>query len=369
MNWIASQGRSGLALLLLASAGTAAAANTAANTAAAATETPSTCAALDDDRARLACYDSLYRTQAATATDTPPPPSRLPLAAAAASAPSDTEQQRIRQERLGSSLGERWELDAGSSLGSFLPRSYKPMYVLPVVATSRVNRQPSSSAPGHSASEPIDLMDTEAKFQISLKLKLWETVLGAPGSLWLGYTQSSRWQIYNADLSRPFRETNYEPELMYVWPTDYRLFGWRGRMLGVSLNHQSNGRAMPLSRSWNRVIAEAGFERGDWTVAVRPWWRVKEDGVEDDNPHIEHYIGRGELLLTRKMQRHTLALQLRHSLRSDPAGGSVQIDWAFPLVGTLHGYLQLFHGYGESLIDFNFRQSRAGLGVSVVEWR
>lgn len=336
-----------------------------------AADDPAQCAALSDDRERLACYDRAFRSQPAGVASPAlaPAPSRLPLAAAAAVAPSDAEQQRIRRERVGSSLGERWELDPGSSLGSFLPRAYKPLYVLPVVTTNRVNRQPSSGSAQNTVSEPIPLSDTEAKFQISLKSKIWETVLGTPGNLWLGYTQSSRWQIYNAGLSRPFRETNYEPELMFIWPTDYALLGWRGRLLGLSLNHQSNGRSLPLSRSWNRVIAEAAFERGDWAVALRPWWRVKENDVADDNPHIEDYLGRGEMLVTHKLHGHTLALQLRHSLRSDASRGSVQFDWAFPLVGTLHGYVQLFHGYGESLIDFNFRQSRAGFGVSVVEWR
>lgn len=337
-----------------------------------AAEEPALCATLSDDRERLACYDRTFRAQPAAVPAPASPvnqPSRLPLAAVAATAPSQPEQQRIRREHIGSSLGERWELDPGSSLGTFLPRPYKPMYVLPVVVTNRLNRQPTSGSAVNSVSQPVTLDDMEAKFQFSLMTKLWETVLDSPGSLWMGYTQSSRWQVYNAGLSRPFRETNYEPELMFIWPTDYSLFGWRGRLLGLSLNHQSNGRSLPLSRSWNRVIAQAAFERDDWTLVLRPWWRVKESEAVDDNPDIQNYIGRGELLLTRKLQRHTLALQLRSSLRSQPAGGSVQFDWAFPIWGTLNGYFQLFHGYGESMIDFNFRQTRAGIGVSLVEWR
>ena len=55
--------------------------------------------------------------------------------------------------------------------------------------------------------------------------------------------------------------------------------------------------------------------------------------------------------------------------RPERAPGSLQIDWAFPIIGNLHGYLQLFSGYGESMIDDNFRQNKIGLGILVIEWR
>jgi phospholipase A1 len=62
-------------------------------------------------------------------------------------------------------------------------------------------------------------------------------------------------------------------------------------MVGVALNHESNGKAI-LFRSWNRIILHAGFERKNWTVYLRPWFRM---AAIDDNPDISEYIGRGDV--------------------------------------------------------------------------
>jgi len=78
---------------------------------------------------------------------------------------------------------------------------------------------------------------------------------------------------------------------MLVSNTNYKVFGLDGKLLGLSLNHQSNGRSDPLSRSWNRVIAIAGFEHDDRTVMLRPWWRIQEAPANDDNRDIETSSG------------------------------------------------------------------------------
>src|SRR3546814_4236581 len=68
-----------------------------------------------------------------------------------------------------------------------------------------------------------------------------DLLFGDNGDVWMGYTQSSRWQVYNGEASRPFRETNYEPEILLVFRNNYSIGGWKGRMAAVGINHPSNG--------------------------------------------------------------------------------------------------------------------------------
>jgi phospholipase A1/A2 len=244
------------------------------------------------------------------------------------------------------------------------------VYLLVGTNTNHKNDQPTSRNIRNTVSTPVDIDATEAQFQISFKSKLWDNIFGDNGSLWAGYTQSSRWQIYNDKNSRPFRETNYEPEFMFVMKTPFELAGWQGRMSSIAINHQSNGRASPLSRSWNRVIAQVGLEKDDTMVLIRPWWRIPEKDKNDDNPHIQDYVGRGEVVVAQRFGEHVVSLQARHSLRfGDDSRGSAKLEWAIPISGKLKAHLSLFSGYGESLIDFNHRQTMVGAGISLVEWR
>lgn len=333
------------------------------------------CRSIANDTQRLACYDKAAAAASATVPVRPNEAAAAPARAVLGATPApivvvEAAPRKDLDGELGARLVDRWELDPGQTRGTLLPRPYKPVYVLPVVYTNAVNRQPTSGNPAASAATVAPLQSTEMKFQVSVKAKLAEGLLFGYGDVWAGYTQSSRWQVYNAEISRPFRETNYEPEAMLVFGTDYQLLGLHGRMLGLSLNHQSNGRGQPLSRSWNRVIAMAGFEEGDWTLMFRPWWRIPESAGVDDNPDIENNLGRAEAVISKRWGRSLVSLQVRHSLRSGSnSRGSAELDWAFPITGNLKGQVQLFSGYGESLIDYNFKQTRVGLGVSLVEWR
>ena len=280
--------------------------------------------------------------------------------------------QDVRRS-LGADLTDRWELDDDANRGRFLLRPYKPMYISFVDWTTSLNTSPHTPNPlntvgAGNASMANQGRHAETTFQISFKSKVAENLFGDNGDLWVGYTQRSMWQIYTQKLSRPFRETNYEPEVMAVFRTNYRLGGWHGRLASVSLNHHSNGRSLPLSRSWNRIIFQAGLERERWTLLLRPWWRIPENAKDDDNPDISNFYGRGEAVAIYRHGGYEWALTVRHSLRLNPSRGSVGLEHAFPISSYLKAHINLFHGYGASLIDYNHRQTRIGIGVSLTQW-
>ncbi len=324
------------------------------------------CRDIEQDDQRLACYDrAAGRTAPAAVREAPPPPLPERPPARAGSVAGDFVGGE-RPARSGSGLGFKWELDDDSRFGVLRLRTHKPNYFLFARWSDNPNQAPFQAllAPPGGVDE---WSNTETKFQISLKSKLVQGLFNDRLDLWVAYTQQSHWQIYAP--SAPFRETNYEPEAIATWRTDVSMAGWRLRMVNFGLVHQSNGQGGSLSRSWNRLYAQFGVERGGFSLLARPWWRIPEREGVDNNPDITDYMGRGDLLAYWQPEgsEHSFALLARGNLQTGK--GAAQLDWRFPLYRNLKGYLQLFSGYGESLIDYNWRQNTIGLGVSLSDWQ
>jgi len=320
------------------------------------------CRALDDPARRLACYDAIPGT---SVTGGIQPTETLH---AAADRPANATLDATNAAPVDdlpfsqSPMTRRWELNPATHGGLLRIRRHEPVYILPARWSSNPNGQPqtpSRPAPGGDG----DLDPFEVKFQVSLKTKVFNDLIGDNGDIWVGFTQQSNWQAFNSGQSSPFRETNYAPEVFTTWRTGVDLLGWRWQVVNLGFVHQSNGRSEPLSRSWNRLYAQFGFERGDLAVYLRPWVRVEADD-NDDNPDIEDYLGHGDLRVQWRRNGHDLALMGRFAF--DEQRGAIGLDWHYPLVGDLKAYLQLFHGYGESLVDYNHRQTTVGLGLSLV---
>lgn len=329
---------------------------------------PSECRAIADKEARLACYDAAVGRADAVPTPAPAP-------AAAAAPATDKRQLFAADEDAPQTFAQRWELDPDSKDGVFKIKPYEPVYVLPASWRQHVNNRPCSSNPINcvppSSPDP-GYGHTEIKFQLSFKTKVWQDMFGSQADLWAAYTQQSYWQAYDKTNSSPFRETDYQPETWVTVPVALGPDWFQLRMVNLGLVHQSNGQTNPLSRSWNRGYVAFGFTSGELSLLVKPWWRFKESLPDDNNPDITDYVGRMEVRAVYPWRNHVFSATLRNNLRSTPEIPNrtyIQTDWAFPLYGKLHGYVQAFYGYGESLQNYNFRNAGVGIGVSLVEWR
>jgi phospholipase A1 len=313
------------------------------------------CASISIDSERLACYDrAAGRPPAPPSADKPPAerptavPERPAPAAGALRAPA-------------SLIDSAWGFEQGSN--RYVIDLYNQNYLLFGRWTDNVNTAP--YAPLFAAAgEPEKLDDVEAKFQLSFKMRLWTTDDRRWG-VWAAYTQQNQWQVYNDSISRPFRETNYMPEVFVSYRPGIELGGgFQWNLLNAGFNHQSNGRTDTLSRSWNRLFAEFGVERNDFAVLAKVWHRIKEDADKDDNPDITDYYGYGSLNAIYKWRGHSFSLMGRGNISKGK--GAAQLTWMSPrLLGPLRAYVQGFTGYGESLIDYNWNQSTIGFGVAL----
>lgn len=296
------------------------------------------CAELTDPAERLACFDALaVRTKglsrAAGPTTGEPPP--------LAEGPEPPAETPAREP--------------------FGIRPYRANYLLPVAYNANPNR---NLAPAESLDLPFlegALDDVEMKFQLSFEVPLWTRLLHRDLDLYFAYTQLAFFQAYNREYSAPFRETNYEPELGLNWEPDVAARGWRLKSARLALNHESNGRSQPLSRSWNRLLLQVQGGRDDLELGLRLWLPL--DDEPSDNPDITDYLGYGELHAAYRLGQHRLGLLFRN-----PQHPSLQLDWSYPLSRTIKLYLQYFNGYGESLLDYDHSVNRIGLGFKLNHW-
>ncbi len=331
------------------------------------------CAGLEDNVRRLACYDQAF------AVRMPIQKTPLDLVQTVNESLENKETTLVFHNEEGataaaktepSPLGKMYDLDANSPSGLLSVREHNPMYLLPLWYNSSPNYYPYSPSRGITSQERFSQQKhAETKMQISFKSKILEDLFRTRADLWFGYTQKSDWQIYNQGRkSAPFRNTDYEPEVFITQPVKAALpGGGRLRMLGAGFVHQSNGQTRPESRSWNRVYAMAGLEWGKLAVIPRLWARLDANGDKDDNPDIGHYMGHGDLKLQYSMSdKQNVSATFRLNPKSGK--GAAETAYVFPIKGKLKGIVRGFHGYGESLIDYNHKQTGIGVGVMFNDW-
>ncbi len=271
------------------------------------------------------------------------------------------------QDESGSLVLERIERERAAQDNRSVLLAHKRNYILPLTYANQPNDDVFEAG---SSDFGEDLDNLEMQFQLSLKAPIAEGLFTEQDVLFFGFTVRAFWQAYNKDISAPFRETNYEPEIYWATPVPWDILGGDASFVALGLSHQSNGRSQPFSRSWNRLYAGIAWERWRYVFALKVWWRIPEDEKDDpldaegdDNPDIEDYLGNFEFTTAYRRNDYEVSVMLRNNLDSEDNRGAIQVDWTFPMHRRFRGYVQFFNGYGESLIDYDAHIERIGIGI------
>jgi phospholipase A1 len=247
----------------------------------------------------------------------------------------------------------------------FVILPHRPNYFMPFAYSHKPDNEPFEKV------LPSDFNNVEAIFQVSIKYQIGQLDNANKHRIYVAYTNKSFWQVYNDELSSPFRETNHEPELILQIEPDWKYVS----RINIGFNHQSNGQYAEFSRSWNRIVAGFYHASGNNIFGIEPWWRIPEkssddpnDVTDDDNPDIESYIGYGNFVWYKKLGRQSLSLRFGNNLDTDNNRGWAELEWDFPISSRFRAFVQYYEGYGHSLIEYDHYQRRIGIGFKISDW-
>lgn len=230
-----------------------------------------------------------------------------------------------------------------------------------------------------SANEPMyfalggDGETATAKFQFSFNYRIFDDdssfVQRLPllSRLHFAYTQTSVWDL--DENSRPFRDSSYRPSLFLAFETPND--GSRPDLWRAGYEHESNGQGRDVSRSVDMLFVQPGwyFSVDERLLLIAPRFRMDIDtspfnrDIADYRGYVDFYVryGREESWVTTLTARYGTA-----------GKGSIQLEGSYPLRKPIFArtggylYLQVFHGYNETLLNYNENagtQFRIGLAI------
>ncbi len=240
---------------------------------------------------------------------------------------------------------------------------YKPTYVLPFYYT----QFPDHEVYENHTPENQSLQPYEIKYQLSFKVPVWENIMNHPTSLYIAYSQLSYWQAYNK--SAFFRETNYEPEFFFSNNLNLKFIrNWKISSINLGASHQSNGRGGELEHGWDRVYLESIWRKPNWLISIKAWYPIPNTMLNAYNPNIANFLGYERILISYNYREQVFSAELRNTFESGFKRGATELTWSFPLISHFSGYVQLFSGFGQSLIEYNHYTNSIGVGVALSNW-
>lgn len=199
---------------------------------------------------------------------------------------------------------------------------------------------------------------SQAKFQVSLKYNLFHPAT----KLYLGYTQTSFWDILNE--SSPFKTTDYKPEIFFAQKTKKYLI-----QIGL-YEHNSNGRDGKESRSIDKSYLKLGYNFGLVGIESKVFYAYN---IEYGNRDILEYKGIFDCKLKINFPDKTYFKKTQIYYKFGIGGKKRlnnnswhEIGFKFRTILPVfkpYWFWQIWHGYGENLLDYNKKETKFRAGI------
>lgn len=191
----------------------------------------------------------------------------------------------------------------------------------------------------------------EVKYQISIEVNLLEV---KDYGLFFAYTQRSWWDLYNVQNSRPFRETNYNPQVFIRTPK-FGLF-----QFDVGYWHESNGGTPAVSRSWDRWYLEGSWIDDLFNARFKGWnYFLSED------PLMAETAGNYELELTLKVKEFIILKDVYLTVVQTNAYEEIIVSHPVVLFNNLYSVYSYRSGKYDSQIDWDKEIQRFSVGIQL----
>lgn len=204
--------------------------------------------------------------------------------------------------------------------------------------------------------------NSDAKFQVSIRQRLTNSILPFKTHLYLTYTQKAFWDIFQE--SFPFRDLNFNPAIGIGRPlvSDNRLMG----MVSLDIEHESNGKDGEASRSWNKITFGSIITFNDnWALQAKAWIPIV-DG--ENNKHLTSYSGLGLVALNYMSAKSKYNANCVITKRAGAFfDANILLNFSVRLFSDDNQYLfvEYYNGYGESMLDFKQYRQRIRFGIVI----
>lgn len=139
---------------------------------------------------------------------------------------------------------------------------------------------------------------------------------------------------------------------------DYNFVGWMLCDVEMGYNYDLNGCLDLIFCSWNCFYICLMVENGNWLVEVKLWYVV---GNMDDNLDIIKYMGYYQFKIGYYFG--DVVLSVKGQYNWNIGYGGVELGLSYLIIKYVCFYIQVYSGYGELFIDYNFNQICVGVGV------